>query len=323
MPTDQTARGQARAFLFLPIGKTPKALFRAFSVLAMGMALVLPMLGIGANPAIARDGALYGREAYPNLKLRPATLTFEPKRLCRLIDQAATDFGLPRDFFARLIWKESRFDIHAVSPVGAQGVAQFMPGTARIRGLEDSFDPRQAIPASASFLADLKAQFGNFGLAAAAYNGGPDRVARWLVGRTGLPTETLNYVHSITFRPATWFKKPGREVEPRPLEKDVDFHTACAKLPVVTSRSTLANAPRAPWGVQVAGGISRRAALQAFKRIRRRYGSIIGGRGAIIIRSKQRLPRYTARVGAPTRNAARALCARLRQKGARCLVRRN
>jgi len=52
-------------------------------------------------------------------------------------------------FFARLIWKESRFDIKAVSPAGAQGVAQFMPATAKRRGLADPFDPEQAIPASA------------------------------------------------------------------------------------------------------------------------------------------------------------------------------
>jgi hypothetical protein len=319
--TNQTVRGQARAFLSWQIGKTLKALKRAFSILAICLALGQFLLSGG--DARARDGALLGREAYPNLELRPAALTFNPERLCVLIDQAASDFGLPREFFTRLIWKESRFDIFAVSPVGAQGVAQFMPGTARIRGLEDSFDPRQAIPASASFLADLKQQFGNFGLAAAAYNGGPDRVARWLAGRSGLPSETRDYVYSITFRPAKWFRTPGREVEPKPLEKDVDFHTACAKLPVVTSRSTLARAPRAPWGVQVAGGISRRAALQAFKRVRKRYASVIGGRGAIILRSKRRPVRYTARVGAQTRKAARTLCARLRQKGGRCIVRRN
>ena len=55
-----------------------------------------------------------------------------------------------RDFFARLIWKESRFDPNAVSPAGAEGIAQFMPGTAAMRGLKNSFDIEQAIPASAN-----------------------------------------------------------------------------------------------------------------------------------------------------------------------------
>jgi soluble lytic murein transglycosylase-like protein len=66
--------------------------------------------------------------------------------LCVLIEKAAEDHGLPKPFFARLIWKESRFDIRAVSPVGAQGVAQFMPATAKRRSLKHPFDPVQAIP---------------------------------------------------------------------------------------------------------------------------------------------------------------------------------
>jgi hypothetical protein len=56
---------------------------------------------------------------------------------------------LPVDFFARLIWQESRFDPTAVSRAGAQGVAQFMPATANARGLADPFDPIEAIAHSA------------------------------------------------------------------------------------------------------------------------------------------------------------------------------
>ncbi|MEM9370297.1 MAG: lytic transglycosylase domain-containing protein, partial [Pseudomonadota bacterium] len=104
---------------------------------------------------------------------------WEVDRICDTIKSAADRNGLPRPFFARLIWKESRFDIKAVSPVGAQGIAQFMPATAKERGLANPFDPAQAIPASAHYLADLKEAFGNWGLAAAAYNGGPDRVSRF------------------------------------------------------------------------------------------------------------------------------------------------
>jgi hypothetical protein len=102
--------------------------------------------------------------------------------------------------------------VTAVSPVGAQGVAQFMPGTARERGLTDPFDPEQAIPHAAHLLADLNRQFGNLGLAAAAYNGGPGRVSAWLAGTGGLPTETRNYVLAITGSPAEdW--RPGAAIE--------------------------------------------------------------------------------------------------------------
>jgi len=81
-----------------------------------------------------------------------------------------------------LIWQESSFRPGVSSGAGAQGVAQFMPGTAAERGLANPFDPEQAIPKSAELLADLRQRFGNLGLAAAAYNGGPARVEAWLAG---------------------------------------------------------------------------------------------------------------------------------------------
>ena len=56
--------------------------------------------------------------------------------VCKRIEGAARKWKLPPAFFARLIWRESRFDPNAVSPVGASGIAQFMPGTAKDRKLE-------------------------------------------------------------------------------------------------------------------------------------------------------------------------------------------
>ena len=64
--------------------------------------------------------------------------------ICDALAAAAGENDLPVDFFARLIWQESRFDPTAVSRAGAQGVAQFMPATANARGLADPFDPIEA-----------------------------------------------------------------------------------------------------------------------------------------------------------------------------------
>jgi soluble lytic murein transglycosylase-like protein len=89
--------------------------------------------------------------------------------VCAAIASAVARTGLPLAFFTRLIWQESRFDPVAVSRKGARGVAQFMPGTASWRGLRDPFDPLAAIPKAAELLAELRRQFGNLGLAAAAY----------------------------------------------------------------------------------------------------------------------------------------------------------
>ena len=58
--------------------------------------------------------------------------------LCGIVEASAKAEGLPVDFFTKLIWRESSFRPNAVSPAGAQGVAQFMPGTASERGLDRS-----------------------------------------------------------------------------------------------------------------------------------------------------------------------------------------
>ena len=65
-----------------------------------------------------------------------------------------------------------------VTQPGAQGIAQFMPGTARRRGLDDPFDAKKALAASAAYLAELRTSFGNLGLAAAAYNAGEGKRMR-------------------------------------------------------------------------------------------------------------------------------------------------
>jgi soluble lytic murein transglycosylase-like protein len=130
--------------------------------------------------------------------------------LCTIMQEVAGEFDLPASLFTRLIYQESGFRNETVSRAGAQGIAQFMPGTASERGLEDPFDPLQALPASADFLRELVGRFGNFGLAAAAYNGGPRRVKDWLAGRGRLPKETRDYVLRITGRNAEHWAKAAR-----------------------------------------------------------------------------------------------------------------
>ena len=165
--------------------------------------------------------AVFPARAEPSSALGPPPVN--TGRICDLIAYHADLNGLPRDFFARLIWKESRFDPNAVSPAGAEGVAQFMPGTARMRGLANSFDIEQAIPASARYLAEMKASFGNLGLAAAAYNSGESRVSRWLSSGGFLPLETENYVLDIMGEPADNFSDASYAGTIRPLDPKADF----------------------------------------------------------------------------------------------------
>ena len=247
--------------------------------------------------------------------------------LCRLIGSSAEKEHLPVGFLTRLIWQESSFRAGAVSPVGAQGVAQFMPGTARERGLADPFDPEQAIPAAASLLADLSRQFGNLGLAAAAYNGGPARVATWLAGKGGLPFETQDYVTRITgSSPEDWAAALKTKVEPGPPTP-----ASCIQL-ASTLRNPLPGssqpiAPFAPWGVQLAGNFSKSIALASFSRARGRYGQILADVQPMIIGTRLRTRGtrrfYRVRVPAQTRAAAIALCGRIHAVGGSCLVLRS
>jgi hypothetical protein len=118
--------------------------------------------------------------------------------LCQALFTSAQANDIPVQFFANLIWQESRLKADDVSKKGAQGIAQFMPSVAAEKGLDDPFDPLQALPASARLLRELRMEFGNLGLVAAAYNAGPGRVARWLERRVDLPRETRNYVVRVT-----------------------------------------------------------------------------------------------------------------------------
>jgi len=141
-----------------------------------------------------------------------------PDLICEAVKAAAEQHGIPIGFLARLLWQESRFRTAEVSSAGAQGIAQFMPQTAVEMGLSDPFDPLQAIPASARFLRKLHDQFGNLGLAAAAYNAGGGRIEKWLSRRSALPKETRAYVKIITGHKAeAWIEEEGTVYMPTDL----------------------------------------------------------------------------------------------------------
>ena len=248
-------------------------------------------------------------------------------RICDLIESNARRNNLPEAFFARLIWKESRFDANAVSPAGAEGIAQFMPGTAKLRGLGDPFDPEQAIPASAKYLGELRREYGSVGLAAAAYNAGEGRVARWLGSGGFLPLETEDYVLDITGVPAESLVK-GEEVGSLPpLDPKRGFQEACRKLPALLSATVpMASIARKPWGVQVAGNFRRSAAMKQWQRLQRRLPQMLANERPVISRVRSPIGRrgiFAVRIGAENRAEALGMCDRLRAAGGACIVTKN
>jgi len=248
-------------------------------------------------------------------------------RICALIEEHAGRNNLPNNFFARLIWKESRFDAAAVSPAGAEGIAQFMPGTAKRRGLDDPFDIEKAIPASAAFLAELRDGFGNLGLAAAAYNAGEDRVSRWIARGGYLPMETESYVLDIAGEPVETFLDKGQKVKDRALDTTLAFAEACRRLPVIAAATVpMSRIAMRPWGVQVAGNFRQSAAMRQLDWVRARFPEVFSGRDAVMSRVRTPIGRrgiYAVRIGADSRGEADMICAKLRSAGGSCVVMRN
>ena len=173
------------------------------------------MAQAGATPPIAEPTA--------------AEATHPPTadEVCATLEQAAAENALPVEFFARVIWQESRFNARAISPKGAAGIAQFMPQTASWHGLADPFDPTEALRHSARYLRELRDQFGNLGLAAAAYNAGPGRVSAWLTSHRQLPGETRRYVAAVTGRTADEWSSPS---PPKDAEVSIPKAIPCTRL---------------------------------------------------------------------------------------------
>lgn len=253
--------------------------------------------------------------------------------VCPLMQQQADARGLPPMVFVRLIWKESRFDPQAVSPKGAQGIAQFMPATADERGLQDPFAPLQAIRHSASLLADLQAEFGNVGLAAAAYNAGAERVRSWLAGRGTLPAETEGYVFFVTGRAADEWKMAETALPDSLQAKPEEVVESCRKLAPLVVRAVYETEPLTasgawrPWGAQIATSFSKARALAQFNRVRARYSGALSARDPFVLPernlSRGRRAMYMVQIGAESRADAVKLCDALRRKGGACIVQKN
>jgi hypothetical protein len=254
--------------------------------------------------------------------------------LCLLLESAAQANGLPVEFFARVIWQESRFRPDAVGPITrsgqrAQGIAQFMPGTAAERNLLNPLDPIQALPKSAEFLHDLRGEFGNLGLAAAAYNAGPRRVREWLAGTGPMPAETRAYVLAITGSSVEQWSKAGADAD-RKQEQGPACGTLMALLKREPSAFVAALEQRIvlgamqPWGAILGADHSRAGMLSKYAALQQRYSAVLAGVDPILLeRRRGPLPRYQVRIGADTRSAANDLCKQIHQNGGDCVVLRN
>lgn len=250
--------------------------------------------------------------------------------VCRALAGFAAREALPPGFFARLIWQESRFDANAVSPKGAQGIAQFMPQTAALRSLADSFNPADALAKAAAYLNELRQRFGNLGLAAAAYNAGEARAGDLLADGRPAPPETRSYVQTITGLPlSAWATAKDDHPTDFKLDDKKPFAAACAelaktrKLPV----QLLPGAQWKPWGAEIGASFSPAGAQRIFRAAAAELPAMLGGETPMFVRQRNlsfgTRARYTVRIGRDNRAAAQRLCQRIAASGSYCIVRQN
>jgi hypothetical protein len=227
-----------------------------------------------------------------------------------------------------VIWQESRFNASAVSPKGAEGIAQFMPRTADWHGLADPFDPIEALRHSAAYLRELRDRFGNLGLAAAAYNAGPGRVSAWLGSHRPLPGETRNYVATVTGWTADEWASAS---PPQRAETTIPQGVPCARLanlilaPKQEAQRIATYIPR--WGVQLAAHLSESKAWEIYRDRQRRFASLIGDRDPIVLHKEipgmGRAKHYIITIASDDRAPLDKLCQSLIAVGATCDVLRN
>ena len=266
----------------------------------------------GAAPAPPKDrdastaSELHGGSAQPTTA----------DDVCRALERSAAENALPVEFFARVIWQESRFDARAVSPKGAEGIAQFMPSTASWHGLVDPFNPIEALRHSAAYLRELLRRFGNLGLAAAAYNAGSGRVSAWLTSHRALPAETRNYVALVTGWTADEWASSS---PPEKAETTILQGVPCTRLanlilaPKQERQRIAAYIPR--WGIQLAAHLSERTAWVIYRDRLRRFGLLIGDREPIVLHKEipsiGRAKRYIITIADDDRAPLDKLCQKL------------
>ncbi|MBD8066885.1 lytic transglycosylase domain-containing protein [Devosia sp. PTR5] len=293
--------------------------------------LLILLLATGPLPAaLAADGKPEARycHAFSGKQVCIGQERFV-EDVCGAIDTYADHYGLPPAYFARLIWQESRFQPFAISPAGAQGIAQFMPGTARLRALDNPFDPAEALERSADYLKALETRFGNLGLAAAAYNGGEQRVSNYLAGKGGLAGETRAYVSIVTGRSVEGWVGEAVEEADFSLDPKKPFAQACTDMANAIAVPPLDQevAPWQPWGVLIAQNFSPEIARTKFDRAKAAHADVFAGHAMLMVtvldRSMGTRRRHSAQVGFPTRAEANRFCNALLADGGNCIVQRN
>ncbi len=159
-----------------------------------------PAPAAGAKTLVVRVDPRTGRlvRSVSRSGSAPRTAPLPKREIADLVNQTARRHDVDPLLVHSVIQVESAYNTRAVSPKGAEGLMQLMPGTARMLGVSDSFDPGQNIEAGVKYLKYLQSVYKDDRLALAAYNAGPGAVEKY----KSIPpyAETRNYVNQVSKR---------------------------------------------------------------------------------------------------------------------------
>ena len=248
--------------------------------------------------------------------------------ICRALEQSAAENALPVEFFARVIWQESRFDAQAVSPKGAAGIAQFMPATASWHGLADPFDPVRRCGIRLLIYENYSTDLATLDLQQRRTMQVQAESAPGSQAIVALPAETRNYVALVTGWTADEWASSS---PPEKAETTIPQGVPCTRLanlilaPKQERQRIAAYIPR--WGVPLAAHLSESTAWAIYRDRLKRFGS--AHRGSRTHRPTQgntgygHAKRYIITLADDDRRPLDKLCRKLIAADATCDVLRN
>lgn len=290
--------------------------------LVIWIALLLGLAGAAQAQTRPLDGP--GRRCSDGLygPVQCLRAQHHPFDLCQMLEQTARHHFLDPGFLARLIWQDSRFELGRISAAKLVAEPQLNSDKPGLGDVSEHLNPAQIVERTGRYIAYLKQEDGNIGLAAMAYDAGERGAFGFMAGNVALRQRSVEFVKLVTGISAERWRNDPPDSHDFSLSPELDFMNACIAL----AHGRALHPPGTkldPWGVQL-GKIypMNRAKLEHARRVR--SCPQISAQKVDYVAQQHRFAGrralWMARIAQTGRDAALALCAEIRQSGCACRV---